>query len=335
MVGARGYAGLETARLLLGHSVAELTHGFATASFELKGLLGHPAAASVHCLPDSQVFDQLTDVVFLATPAEVSLELAPRLLAQGRRVIDLSGAFRLAQGEYPAWYGFEHTEAKALASAQYGLAPFAGPAAPALVANPGCFATAVSLALIPVVRAGLIDERSIVVDAKSGTTGAGRKAKESLLFTEVDGECLPYKVGRHQHYPEIVRAIELFAGRRIEAHFTTSLLPVRRGIIAGVYARLENGAGAADVRQALERAYAAYSLVRFEEIDRDPSLLQLKRVVGTGRAHLSFHVDGRKLYLFSCIDNLMKGAASQAIENFNRMHDLPIATGIENREALL
>lgn len=313
----------------------ELTHCFATGEFKLSRLLPHPRAARVHCLPDSEVLGHAADVVFLATPAEVSLGLAPRLVAQGRKVIDLSGAFRLESGDYPEWYGFEHTEAQALASAQYGLVPFVGPRASALIANPGCYATAISLALIPVIRAGFIDERSIVIDAKSGTTGAGKKAKEGLLYSEVEGECLPYKVGRHQHYPEIVRTVELFTGRKIEAHLTTSLLPVRRGIIAGVYSRLHAGKSAEHVHQALEAAYRGYPLVSFGAIDDEPGLLQLRRVVGTARTHLSYFVDREKLYLFSCIDNLMKGAASQAVENFNRLNDLPHGAGIENREALI
>jgi N-acetyl-gamma-glutamyl-phosphate reductase len=335
VVGARGYAGLETSRLLLQHSGAELVECFATTAFSLEQLLSHPQAAVLKCLPMTDISRTRAEVVFLATPAEVSMELAPKLLAGGRKVIDLSGAFRLRAGDYPRWYGFEHKAAGLLPRAQYGLVPFVRPEAAELVANPGCYATAAALGLVPLLRAGLIDEKSIVIDAKSGTTGAGKTAQEGLLFSEVDGECLPYKVGRHQHYPEILATVQAFTGRSIEPHFTTSLLPVRRGIIAGIYARLLDGRGAQDVRQALHDAYAGYPLVSFGAIEERPNLLHLKRVVGTGRAHLSYAVDERRLYLFSCIDNLMKGAASQAIENFNRMYDLPIATGIEQLEGVI
>ncbi len=141
VVGARGYTGIETARLLLQHPNAQLVSCFATSEFKLSKYLSSPAAAQVKSLLDSELMQNLTDVVFLATPAEVSLKLAPQILAAGKKVIDLSGAFRLKQNEYPTWYGFEHTEKALLQSAQYGLAPFVGPASGSgkLIANPGCY----------------------------------------------------------------------------------------------------------------------------------------------------------------------------------------------------
>jgi N-acetyl-gamma-glutamyl-phosphate reductase len=366
VVGARGYAGLETARLLLQHPVADLTHCFATSQFELSKHLSSKRAASVKCLLDNEILSTVesnkTEVVFLATPAEVSLKLAPQLLKLGAKVIDLSGAFRLKKNDYAKWYGFEHHEQETLAAASYGLVPFAQPATtvslsaeaseaksgkagmqkPALIANPGCYATAIAMALIPVVKAGLIDEKHIVIDAKSGATGAGKKASEAHLFTEVDGECLPYKIGKHQHYPEIAEAVEMFSdGSVIDAHLTTSLLAVRRGIIAGVYANLkpefaEKSAQEKEtlVNAAFTQAYDSYPLVNFGNAGKEGHLLQLKKVVGTGRTHISYVLEGQKLYLFSCIDNLMKGAASQAVENFNRLIDCPVETAIENQEAL-
>jgi N-acetyl-gamma-glutamyl-phosphate reductase len=335
VVGARGFSGLETARLLLQHPVARLTHCFATSEFALPGFSNSPAAKQVQCLPDSEIMRNLTDVVFLATPAEVSLELAPKILAAGKKVIDLSGAFRLKKNDYRKWYGFEHTAKMALQAAQYGLCPWIGPAqGETLIANPGCYATAVTLALIPVLKSDLIREDHIVIDAKSGATGAGKTASAHLLFTEVDGECLPYKVGRHQHYPEMVEAIEEFSGRKIDAHLTTSLLPIRRGIIAGVYATLKPGKTLIDVEQAFAEAYRHYPLVCHAKLVNEPALLQLKRVVGTAHSHISYEAQENKLYLFSCIDNLLKGAASQAIENFNRLSDLPVETGLTHLEAL-
>lgn len=336
VVGARGYAGLETARLLLQHPNADLTHCFATSDFELSSLISNEKAQKVKCLRDSEIMNYLTDVIFLATPAEVSLELAPQLLAKGKKVIDLSGAFRLKKNDYLKWYGFEHTEQKTLNQAKYGLAPWAGPSRNEnLIANPGCYATAISLALIPLLKNGLISENNIVIDAKSGTTGAGKKAAENLLFSEVDGECLPYKIGRHQHYPEIVEAVEEFSGRKIEAHMTTSLLSIRRGIIAGIYAELLPIKNMQDVEAAFTSAYGDYSLVSFSAATAAPQLMSLKRVVGTGRTHISYVVEGKKLYVFSCIDNLLKGAASQAIENFNRLSDLPLYVGISQLEPLV
>ena len=349
VVGARGYAGLETARLLLAHPNAKLSACYATSAFDLSKLVSSTKARKVACRLDSELLadlstNQRADVYFLATPAEVSMDLAPKILAKGSMVIDLSGAFRLKSHDMTAVYGFEQSASAVLAQAQYGLSPWVGPASGVkMIANPGCYATAIEMALLPLLKAGLIDASSIVVDAKSGTTGAGKKASENLLFTEVEGECLPYKVGRHQHYPEIVEAIEQFAAVKIDAHMSTSLLPVRRGIIAAVYAKFAGGAGGgvgtqsareAAVEAAFAKAYADYPLVSVGRADREAQLLQLKRVVGTARTHISYVVEGEKLYLFSCIDNLMKGAASQAIENLNRLSDLPVETGLGHLEAI-
>lgn len=336
IVGARGYAGLETARLLLSHPRAKLTHCFATTEFKLSQLLSHPEAKNVSCLVESEITNNLTDVVFLATPAEASLKLAPKILAQGRSVIDLSGAFRLKKNDYQKWYGFEHTEKALLASANYGLLPWAGPSQKQkLVANPGCYATAISLALIPLLKNNLVNEDNLVIDAKSGTTGAGKKAAENLLYSEVEGECLPYKVAKHQHYPEILETVEAFSGKKISAHMTTSLLPVRRGIIAGIYAQLRDGKTQQDVEAAFQSAYKDYALINHGALESEASLLSLKKVVGTAKTNISYKVDGNKLYVFSCIDNLLKGAASQAIENFNRIFDLPVATGLSRLEATI
>ena len=335
IVGARGYAGLELARLLLQHPNAELLFCFATSKFNLSDYLSSAKAEEVTCLLDTEILANLTDVVFLATPADVSLHLAPQILARGKKVIDLSGAFRLQHHDYKKWYGFEHTEAAWLTKACYGLSPWVVPAkSECLIANPGCFATAVTMALIPVLKENVISEQNIVIDAKSGSSGGGKKASENLLFTEVDGECLPYKIGKHQHQPEIVEAIAQFAGKKIDAHFTTSLLAARRGIIAGIYVKLEKGKGLHDIEQAFAKAYGDYPLVTFGSVEKNPTLLSLRKVVGTGKTHISYEVVQDKLYLFCCIDNLLKGAASSAIENLNRFSDIPLDTGISRLEAL-
>lgn len=351
VVGARGYSGLEVVRLLLNHSYADLKFCFATSAFRLEDYISHENVKSVVCLPDSEIFNHLTDVVFLATPAEVSLRLAPKILAAGKTVIDLSGAFRLKKSDYQAWYGFEHTEPQLLDVAQYGLCPWeskvdqltprAAGAEQALnghanlIANPGCYATAIAMALIPLLKNDVIRSDGIVIDAKSGATGAGKKAAESLLFTEVDGECLPYKVGRHQHYPEVVETVERYSGKTIDPHLTTSLLAVRRGIIAGVYAHMEEGKNIEDVQAAFAEAYSEYKLVSFGPMNESAKLVSLKKVVGTGRTHLSYTIDGKKLYVFSCIDNLLKGAASQAIENFNRFLACNPYEGLSRLEVLI
>lgn len=328
VVGARGYSGLELVKLLLGHPSVRLTHCFATQDFSLTKDILDSRVAGVQCLADSQLMHNLTDIVFLATPAEVSHKLAPAIVAKGKKVIDVSGAFRLKKHDNVTWYGFANGEVDGV---EYGLVPFCGPTAPAtkMIANPGCYATAVSMALIPLLKHDLIEVDSIVVDAKSGTTGGGRKGAEHLLFSEVAGECLPYKVGKHQHLPEIVEAVEQFGGAKIAPFFVTNLLPVSRGIIASIFARAKTRDLAA-----FEKAYAAeyqgYPLVRFgTDVAK---LARLGHVVGTPFTHLSFTLNGDKLYAFSAIDNLLKGAASQAVENLNRWLDLPVAFNLIEEE---
>ena len=174
-----------------------------------------------------------------------------------------------------------------------------------------------------------------MIDAKSGATGGGRKASENLLFTEVDGECLPYKVGRHQHEPEIIEAVRAATGKKIQPQMTTSLIPVRRGIIAGIYATLVNGKTIVDVEAAFSKAYDGYSLVKHATVAKTPQLMSLKKVVGTPKVHISYEVVDRRLYVFSCIDNLLKGAASQAVENLNRINDWSVETGLNGMEVLI
>lgn len=340
VVGARGYTGLETIRQLLRHPFAQLTHCFATSEFSLSHYLQSKSAADVRCLAEKDLMNNLTDVVFLATPAEASLKLAPEILKQGKSVIDLSGAFRLKKNDYSKWYGFTHEQKELLKLANYGLVPFAKPAESTnnnstLIANPGCYASSVLMALIPLIKNNLIEIDSIVIDAKSGTTGAGKKASENLLFTEVDGECLPYKIGQHQHLPEIIEAVEQFTGVVINPFFTTHLIPTRRGILSSLYMKIKTGVTKEQIEKAYADTYAQNSLVFFGETDEQPQLLSLKKVVGTAHTHISYKLVDEKLFVFSTIDNLMKGAASQAIENFNRLNDFPQDLGLTEMEAII
>jgi N-acetyl-gamma-glutamyl-phosphate reductase len=198
--------------------------------------------------------------------------------------------------------------------------------------------------LIPLLKQGLLETSSLVIDAKSGTTGAGRKESEKLLFSEVDGDCLPYRVGKHQHLPEIVQCIKDLTGVTVDPHFTTHLLPTRRGITSGIYARfapryadLPKAELLALVERAYGDAYEKYPLIQFHSIHEKemPSILSLRKVVGTPQTHLGFTVEKDKLYLFSSLDNLLKGAASQAVENWNLSHDLPAETGLMAEEGYL
>lgn len=352
VVGARGYAGLELSRLLLRHPLARLEACAVSGSdFELKNYLLDSGAEQVPTwsLNELNQWSEKVDLVFLATPAEVSLELAPKFLAAGVHVIDLSGAYRLNQGDqkqkYKNWYNLEHSHLAGLANAEFGLQPWCNAktkATPNLIANPGCYATSILMALIPLLKGGLVDPAGLVIDAKSGTTGAGRKASEAMLFAEVAGDCRPYKVGKHQHTPEIVDTIAALTGIQIDPHFTTHLLSVRRGIVSSIYANLlaqfaslsdQEAEGA--IARCYQEAYASYPLVKFAPIRENEGLLSLKKVVGSPRTHLSFQVTNGKLYLFALIDNLLKGAASQAIENLNKLMDQPLASGLDQVEGVL
>ncbi len=361
VVGARGYSGLELARLLLLHSEAELVACLAhDQSFSLADYLPERAAKAVPVRPLQELNALLPglDCVFLATPASASLQLVPQILGHkdsGASVIDLSGAFRFQAGteaeraaRFEVWYKTKQTSPQLAGTATYGLVPFAQPAKgpKALVANPGCYATAVLMGIVPLLKAKAIRADSLVIDAKSGTSGAGRQAVESQLFAEVAGECLPYRIGKHQHLPEIREWAEAFGQAAIDPFFSTHLLPLRRGIIASMYAELAPGVGALEVAQAFAGAFQNYSLARVVDLEGEwdsmgelgisPAIaLSLKRVAGTARAHIAFQVRGTKLYLFSLIDNLLKGAASQAVENFNLLHGLPAALGLESLEGTL
>lgn len=360
ILGARGYSGAELARLLLSHPGAELEGLFATQSFSSRELLPELSAERAAKLPGQAMtaFEDLIqsanpsiDTVFLATPAEVSLEWAPRLLKKGIRVIDVSGAFRLkglSQAEskalYAKWYGFNHTETGLVQEADYGLVPLVrGVPSSGLVANPGCYATATALAMIPLYKSGLIRLDTVSIDAKSGTTGAGKKAEERLLHAEVDGGCLPYRIGRHQHEPEIAEAVARFGlgdaklKSDVSFSFVPYLLPVRRGIIVSLHARLKPGVSENHVSASFEDVYRDYPLARLgalseKEAERE---LSLRRVVGSARTAMCWHVRGDQVVVFALIDNLMKGAASQAVENFNRFLGLRPETALTEREGVL
>ncbi len=344
IIGARGYSGLELVRILLKHPGVKIEACVATDSdFCLSHWLPEQTAetipvTSIHHL--EQVLNKV-HTVFLATPAEASIELAPRILKSGVSVIDLSGAFRLEAENAQQYYGIRGDALSILPHAEYGLIPWIGPAKnrenqPSLIANPGCYATSILMAILPLLKENIINTASLVIDSKSGTTGAGRKATENLLFSEVDGECIPYRIGTHQHFPEIVQYASHFASIDIDPLFSTHLLGARRGIISGIYARTLNNMSIHRIETAYSAFYSNYPLVRWGRINpNQPRALSLKRVVGSARTEIQFELKGNQLYIFSLIDNLIKGAAGQAIENFNRIYDFPITTSLLELEGVL
>jgi N-acetyl-gamma-glutamyl-phosphate reductase len=340
VVGASGYSGIELCRLLAAHP--GITVRFAASdrweSTTVRARIGIGGAVGALSYAPNARARELSGgcaAVFLATPAEVSLELAPALVEQGTKVVDLSGAFRLADpAAYPRHYGFEHRFPALLPAAVYGLPELGDRRAigqARLVANPGCYPTAAALGLVPLLRAGLLADESVVIDAASGVSGAGRQSSEAYIFCEVADDVSPYKVLRHQHTPEIAQTLARAAGHPVRLTFTPHLLPVRRGILATASARLAPGVKPAALVEALRSAYRDEPLV---EVLDAPEQVSLSRVVGTPRACLSVAVaedgfDPGRVVVVSAIDNLLKGAASQAVQNLNLTLGLPERLGLE------
>ena len=319
VVGASGYSGIEASRILASHPRVELrlltSDKWAGESAARRIGLASPLKYA----PQDQAAQLAREcaVVLLATPAEASLRLAPALLAAGVKVIDLSGAFRLRDSAaYPRWYGFEHTQTALISEAIYGLPELRKvPQGTRLVANPGCYPTAAALALAPLIEAGAV-EGPFICDAASGVTGAGRKATEEMSFAEVDEDFKAYKVLRHQHQPEMAQTI----GKPLT--FTAHLLPLKRGILATCYARAVKGA---DPKAALLHKYAGRPFV--EVLDK-PDEVSLKAVVGTNKCQVAVATDGETVIAISAIDNLVKGAAGQAVQNLNLIMGWPETEGL-------
>jgi len=321
VVGASGYSGLELTRILARHPRVRLSALFSDrwsdASAGDRLPLG-PEAAALRYRALAGAPDLDAEVAFLATPAEVSLELAPRLLARGVRVVDLSGAFRLLDpAAYPGWYGFPHTSPALLAEARYGLPELARDAlgGARLVTNPGCYATAIALALAPLLRAGVVSAEGIAVAAMSGVSGAGRRSSEDFSFCEVDEDLRAYRLGKHQHVPEIEQTVARFAGACGPLSFTPVLVPMKRGILSTCTLAVRPGTSAAALQEALAAAYAGEPFVKVLAADR----VLVKDVVRTNRCHVGVALDARAgvAVAVAAIDNLVKGAAGQAVQALN------------------
>ncbi len=267
-------------------------------------------------------------LVFLATHQDVSMQLTPRLLEAGARVVDLSAAFRLRTPErYARWYGAPHTEAALLAGAVYGLPEFNREAVrtAALLANPGCYPTAVNLALRPLIEAGAIDRSAgVVCDAKSGVSGAGRKPTLKTSFCEVEGNFSAYSILDHRHVPEVLLTSGL---EEAEFSFTAHLLPVERGILEAIYFRVMPGYDAESLVAIYERQYRGEPFVRLYDPGQMPDL---RAVVRTNCCDIGVKVDAatRRAVVVSAIDNLVKGAAGQAVQNMNLMLGYPETEGL-------
>jgi N-acetyl-gamma-glutamyl-phosphate reductase len=333
IVGASGYSGLELTRLLARHPRLRVTavtsDRWAGERVSARLPLDGPVGALAYLpLAGSHAVD--AEVAFLATPAEVSHELAPRLLARGLQVVDLSGAFRLRDpAAYPPWYGFTHAAPALLEEARYGLPELARAqlAGARLVTNPGCYATAIALAIAPLVQSGLCAAERITVTGLSGVSGAGRKASEDYSFCEVDEDLRAYRLGKHQHVPEIEQTVARYAGACGPLSFTPVLVPLRRGILASCVLSVKPGASAAALSEALATAYAGEPFVRAMPADR----VLVKDVARTNRCHVGVALDARAgvAVAVSAIDNLLKGAAGQAVQALNAARGWPETDGLD------
>jgi N-acetyl-gamma-glutamyl-phosphate reductase len=319
IVGYRGYSGAELVRWLKGHRDVEpvlMDHredpGGTPA---LRRPSGPPRFA---CSPEV-VKQEGIALLFLATPPEVSMDLTPAMLAAGAKVVDLSGAFRLRTVEnYSAWYKEAHTQPELLAEAAYGLPEFNRAQVPGarLVSNPGCYPTAANLALRPLIAAGVVDRAAgIVCDAKSGVSGAGRKPSLKTSYCEVTENFSAYSILGHRHVPEVLMVSGLEAR---EFSFTAQLLPIDRGILETIYFRAVGVASAEDLIAIYEKQYANEPFVRIYNPKQVPDLHAVAR---TNFCDIGVTYDAKtgRTVVVSAIDNLVKGAAGQAIQNMNLM----------------
>jgi N-acetyl-gamma-glutamyl-phosphate reductase len=334
VVGVTGYTGFELARILVRHPNVEAatfymrdTNG-AKCLDELFPQLRGRGDAPLRTLSVEAIASSMAGTAFLATPHDVSTVLAPALVEAGLRVVDLSGAFRFRDQEtFTNWYKLAAPPAELLAEAVYGVPEiYAAKIKDArIVANPGCYATSVILALCPLTDAGWVAPgSSVVCDCKSGASGAGKELRRDLQFVEVDDNFKAYNLFSHRHTPEILEHTGLAESQVV---FSTHLLPVSRGILSTIYVNLESPQEAASIEALYRKFYAGRPMVRIWSAG---SLPELQHVTHTNFCDIGFALDksGRRLVIVSCLDNLGKGAAGQAVQNFNHM------LGIEEHTAL-
>jgi N-acetyl-gamma-glutamyl-phosphate reductase len=337
VIGATGYVGFELARLLLRHpNVQKPTlylrdaHAGVRCLTELYPQLRGWGDAPCRPLSVDAIAKSDAEVVFLSTPHEASLDLVPALLAvnPALRLVDLSGAFRFRDAAtLDHWYKLKASDSNTLAGTVYGLPELYADALPVarLVANPGCYSTSVILGLRPLVEAGWINmSRGIVCDCKSGVSGAGKEPKRETHFVEVNENFRAYGVFNHRHTPEIAEHTGLALRDFI---FTTHLLPVERGILSSLYVSLADSRGASEIEALYRKFYASRPMVRILPAGQLP---ELQHVTHTNFCDIGFALDesGERLVVVSCLDNLGKGAAGQAIQNMNGMWGFPETAGL-------
>jgi N-acetyl-gamma-glutamyl-phosphate reductase len=334
VIGGTGYAGAELVRILLGHPRAELTmitsRQYAGRPFsDIYPAMAGNVNLTCQAFSEEAVSDA-ADVIFTALPHKASMAIVPGLIDRGNRVIDLSADFRFKDPAlYETWYE-PHQAKDLLKTAVYGLPEiyFDDIKQASLVGNPGCYPTSVLLPLVPLIKAPFIDPDSIVADSKSGTSGAGRSVSLATHFCEVNEAFKAYKVAEHRHNPEMNEVLGLFAGDTIHVTFTPHLVPMTRGMLTTIYVGLKEDVSTGDVGTYLDSFYTDKPFVRICPRGRFPNTMYVR---GTNYCDIGFHVAERtkRLILISAIDNLVKGASGQAVQNMNIMFGLPETAGLD------
>lgn len=336
IIGGSGYTGVELLRLLKGHPEVNVV---AVTSRKLAGKPVSEVFPSLYGLygglkftePDTRRLAKDTDIVFTAVPHKAAMAIAPELLEAGLKVIDLSADFRLHdQKIYEAWYE-PHSAPGLLSQAVYGLSEIyrAEIEAARLVANPGCYPTSALLPLVPLLRAGLVSPDDIVIDSKSGASGAGRNPSTGTLFCEINEAFKAYKIAEHRHTPEIEQELSIAAGRDIVVNFTPHLVPMSRGILTTIYTKPAKSASTAELLETLRVFYQGRPFVRILPQGVFPDVSSVR---GSNFCDIGMVLSSRtnRLIMVSAIDNLVKGASGQAIQNMNIMCGLPETTGLAN-----
>jgi len=337
IIGSTGYAGGELVRLLLAHPQVDImwlgSHSYAGKEFStmFPNTLNH---IDVNCVDDSKEVMRLAkgvDVIFTATPHGLCASLVGDGLLEHTKVIDLSADFRLKSTDvFSAWYGINHPAPAFLDEAAYGLCEMHREQVKCarLVANPGCYPTCSFLTVHPFIKEHIIDPKTLIINAVSGTSGAGRGAKVDNLFCEVNENFRAYGVGNHRHTPEIEQELSLCAGEDIKISFTPHLAPMNRGILITAYANLQQDIRQEHLRAVYEKYYGGEHFIRILPMGRPP---QTRMVMGSNFVDVNAVADSRtgRLIMMGAMDNLVKGAAGQALQNMNIMFGLDERTGLE------
>jgi N-acetyl-gamma-glutamyl-phosphate reductase len=328
IIGVTGYTGGELLRLLTGHPEVKITYVTSRAAEGQEVAEVHPQYKGLIKLTcssfDQEEARQKTDLCFCALPHGESMEIVASLLKTGLKVIDLSADYRLDADDYYLWYKKKHLFPLLLQKAVYGLPELyrTQVAQADLVANPGCYPTAALLALAPLAQHNLIDYNTLIIDAKSGTSGSGRKPNPTLHFPDCTENFHAYKVAAHQHTPEIEKELACLSKQPVQLTFTPHLLPMSRGILVTAYLKLKNSCSPLNIQEVYSQFYAEEPFVRLLE---QPSLPETKNVYGSNFCDIAWRLEERtgRLIVLAAIDNLVKGASGQAVQNMNIIFGLP------------